>query len=159
MLLSEKWLEIFRIFKFFNFFVIKDLKFLTFLMSFSWECESLVTKDLNSPTNSLSFIRTLIGCLGILYHPMLDEIRRLLARLGDHFQTSIFRHNNIYCNELYSTDKISNTINHRTWKSGKKMFSQVKSMVKVGKTGIRSTMSNIHPIFKFRQNWKHTQRS
>lgn len=99
-------------------------------------------KDQNSHNIFKGFIRSLIGCLGILYHPMLDKIRGLLARLVDHFKTAAFHHNNTYHNGLGSTDKISSTINHLNMGARKKMFSQVKSMVRIGKTSIRPTTSN-----------------
>lgn len=73
---------------------------------------------------------------------MLDKIGGLLARLGDHFKTAAFHHNNTYHNGLGSTDKISNTISHPNMGARKKMFSQVKSMVRIGKTSIRPTTSS-----------------
>lgn len=73
---------------------------------------------------------------------MLDKVRRLLARRRDLLKTKAFHHNNIYHNGLGSVDKISNTINHLNMGARKKMFSKVKSMVKIGKTSIRPTTSN-----------------
>lgn len=64
---------------------------------------------------------------------MLNKIRRQLARLGDNFKTSVFHHNNIYHNGVVSTDKINNTSKHQNMGGRKKMFSQVKSMVKIDK--------------------------
>lgn len=61
-LLSENWLDIFRISVISNYFVNKDLlKCLAFLISSSQECKSLVTKNQNSQNIFRGFIRSLVA--------------------------------------------------------------------------------------------------